>query len=65
MVTKTTSLFFCAVQYVSQRASTVPKNCEFVRFVQVRTLIKTDLRTGTKAKFLKKDEAPNRMISVS
>ena len=57
MVTKTTSLFFCAVQYVSQRASTVPKNCEFVRFVQVRTLVKTDLRTGTKAKFLTKDEA--------
>ena len=29
------------------------KNCEFVRFERVRTLIKTDLRTGTKAKSYK------------
>ena len=57
MVTKTTSLvFLCCVICISEGINRAEK-LRFVRFVQVRTLVKTDLRTGTKAKFLTKDEA--------
>ena len=42
-------IFYDDLQGITTRVSTVPKKCEFVWYVKLRTLIKTESPTGTEA----------------